>query len=76
MRRKYNKSLKQIVNYLKNIDNPLGDLCSDILRDDSFPIQDVEKAWEYLDHLVKYGRRDYLYEPINDLKTIYDIINK
>jgi len=74
MKRKY-KSLKQIINYLKNIDNPLGDLCSDILRDDSFPINDVEKAWEYLDHLVKFGR-DYLYEPIIDLKTIYDIINK
>lgn len=68
----YMVTLKDVVEFLKDIDSPLGDLCYDILKDKNFPFENVESSWRYL-NLKRYGK-DYLDEPIRRLKTIYSTI--
>lgn len=72
MKNNTNKLLKNIIVYLKDIDTPLGNLCGDILEDNNFPFEDIDKAWEYLNNIRKGN--DYLDEPIRRLKTIYKTI--
>lgn len=67
-------SLKDTILFLSNCDTVLGDLCHDILRDEYFPFDNAEEAWEYLNK--KRIGKDYLDEPIRRLKTIFSTIYK
>ena len=64
-------TLIDLCKLLKDIDSPLGDLCNDILKDIYF---DYNDPWNYLDKLCI--NRYYIKNPYEDLKTIYNIINK
>lgn len=70
-----NISLYDIVKFLKNLDTPLGDLCSDIIKDENFPFDNIELAWIYLNN-IKNSKGNYLDEPIRRLKTVYSTIVK
>ena len=66
---------KELVNFLSQIESPLGDLCKDLLDDDNFlKYRSDEKIISYLESLwSEHG--NYLHEPIFRLKMIYDCIN-
>ena len=68
------KTFEEIVEFLKDIDYPLGDLCQDILRDPTFPLKNDEDALKKIDILGR--NHDYLSAPTMQLDLIYRIINK
>lgn len=66
-------SIKEIAQVFKDLDSPLGDLCSDIVSDKDFPEND-ENGFHYL-YDVSIGK-EYLDDPIFRLKIIYLAINR
>lgn len=64
---------KEIVTLLKELDNPLGDLCRDILSDEEFPINNQQKA---LKEVRRIGEAYYLEDLTKKLIEIYKTINK
>ena len=69
-------SLKDTIKFLTECDNPLGDLCRDMLDDEkNFDFNDVDETWWYLNYLEsQHG--PHLTEPIICLKRIYNTMRE
>lgn len=64
---------KEVVTMLTKYNNPLGDLCRDILSDKEFPINNQQKALKTVRFIGNYY---YLEEEANELIEIYKTLNK
>lgn len=71
---KTQNKFKELVVFLKDLDSPLGDLCTDILDDKTFPIDNEKEALSRVAFLGSYYT--YLKDPVTELIAIYKKINK
>lgn len=70
----YVPSLFETVLFLSTCDTPLGDLCKDMIDDNTYiHFDNIDETWWYLNTLIeKHGK--HLDEPVRRLKTIYSTI--